>query len=286
MKETQLKTPSGRSELFVDGTGGHEDQLIILLYGEEHSGKSRLGATGPEIAGYVPTDRKTRYSAEKASKEFGTKILLPKNDLVREAIKGIRSGWMTEAMSDHDVEKLKEATKAQYRTHANAAKEIAWTLYDHPDVKLIQIDSFGQLYQDVIFAHYGRTGHVIKRIGKEYFKDKTEANKEMKDFVDSLSGKHLILTHQNKAEYENNKATGVDTWAGWGGLGFSCNLQIQMRTNSKFNPASEKVDEQWHWGLDLIKSIHKPELEGEAGQLLLTDDMITLTNLMTIVLGD
>lgn len=286
MKEIKLQTPSGRSMLFTDGTGGHEEKLIILLWGVEQSGKSRLLATGPDVAAVVPTDRKARYSVEKAAKDLDKRIMMPMQDFVREAIKGVRAGWMTEEKDSKEIDTLIESSKKTYRTLINDVKECTWTMHDQPQVELVAIDSFTQFYEDMKYAHYGRTGHVVKKLSeKKMFKDTSQANQELQDFVNSLSDKHLILTHKSKAEYENNAATGDDTWAGYKDLGYLCNLQIETVLNKKFNPDSEKESEQWHYGLNIVKCLHKPELEGAAGQLCLLDDMITLDNLMAAVLG-
>lgn len=287
MKEIKLVAPSGRSLLFTDGSDqAQEDKLVVLVWGVEHSGKSRLGVTGPEVAGIIPTDRKTRFSAIKTSTELGTKILLPKVDFVREAVKGIRSGWEATEKTDAEADPIIKETKKKYRTHINEIKDTAWAMYDHPDVQLLMIDSFEQFYVDLKFAYYGRKGHIIKKMNtKDMFKDTTDADQELQDFVDSLSGKHLVLTHRNKAEYVNDKATGRDLWSGFKHLGFKCNLQVEMVLNKKYDPNSDKEECQYHYGLNIVKSLHRPELEGEAGQLVLMDDLITFSNLKELVLG-
>jgi hypothetical protein len=289
MKEIKLPTPSGRSVLFTDAvdSSGNEDVLIIAGWGTEHTGKSRFGVTGggDGIAGIIPTDRKTRHSVRKTAEEFNKRILIPKEDFVRESIKGVRVGWSTEEKNDAEIEKITKESKLLYRKFVNQVKETAWALYDHNEVDVIQIDSFTHFYLDMTFAHYGRLGHVVKRIGTKLFKSMDEAKKETADFIDSISGKHLILMNQNTPEYVNNVATGNDIWKGYPDLGFKCNLQIEMTVNKKFNPAkSDDPNLNWHWGLSIIRSLHKPELEGEAGRNILTDEMISFENLKMLVL--
>lgn len=287
MIEKQLKTPSGRSMPFTDGSDGQEENLICIIWGVDHSGKSRLGATGPEIAGYVPMDRKTRSTAQKTAKEHGRRILMPVQDFVSECVSGIRTMPMPDdEKSDAEIDKVKKETMKKYRTHVNAIKECAFTLYDCTDVKLIELDLFGQFYEYMKYAHYGRTGHVVKRVtGGKMFKDTAEADQEIIDFITLLSGKHLILTHKSTGEYVNNVATGNEVWKGFKHLGHLANLQLEMVLNKKFNANSNKDAESWHYGLNLVKSLHKPELEGEAGKLIMTDDSITFENVMATVLG-
>lgn len=287
MNEIQLPIPGGKSNMkFVEaGGGGQEEKLIVICWGVDHSGKSRLGATGPATVGYVPLDRKTRATAEKTSKQHDKRILMPVQDFVQDSIKGVRTIKEATEKDEKDLAKMVEATKSTYRAQVNKIMECAHTLYDCKDVNLIEIDLFGQFYEWMKYAYYGRTGNVVKKVtGGKMYKDTSDADQEIIDFVNSLSGKHLILTHKSSDEYVNNVQTGNTIWKGFKHLGHSCNLQVEMVLNKKYDANSDKPDRFWHYGLNIVKSLHKPELEGEAGQLVLMDDMITFDNLKALVL--
>lgn len=291
MKEKSITTPTKDDLLFTDGsdTSTSTNPLITLAFGEDFTGKSRFGATGPEVVGCVPLDRKTRATFERVCREQGKRYLLPKHDLVREGNPIIRGGW---AATDEEIDAKEEAaiierTKKEYRQHVNRVKEITWALHDNRDVQIVMIDLFEQFYQDMLFAHYGRVGHVIKKIGKtdKIYKDTSEANQEIVDFVNSIADKHLILTHRTKDEYFKDVKTGKMTWSGYKWLGHCCNLVVEFVKNRQFDPTSEDERKSWHYGLSVVRSIDNVELEGPAGQLVLKDEWITFENLQQTVSG-
>lgn len=289
MKETKLKSTSGKELLFTDGSGNNETPLIICTFGEDFSGKSRLGATGPSVVGVVPLDRKTRYTIEKTAKEFGRKILMPKTDLVREGNMSVRAGWASTdtELNDKEIDEITEKTKKAYRQHVNMVKEVTWALHDNPDVRLVVIDLFEQFYQDLKFAHYGRTGNLVRKMaGGKMYKDTSEADQEIVDFINSIASKHLILTHRRKDEYEKNVNTGRMTWSGFKWLGHNVNVVLEQEVNKRYNPASDEDDKSWHYGVSVRKCLHNIELEGPEGKLALKDDFVTFPMLAKTVFPD
>lgn len=278
MREITIKSQSGKNIEFTSGSGGHETSLVILSFGEDFSGKSSLGATGPGISAIVPLDRKTRFAAEKRAKECGGSILMPKQDLVRAGNISLRAGWKSEEMEVDDKKafEIDKVTRVAYRQHINMVKDIVWTLHAKDDVRLIQIDLFEQFWQDLCFAHYGRSSHLVRKLatGKVY-KDTTEAEKEMVDFVNSISDKHLILTHRTRDEFYNDVRTGRMTWSGNKFLGHLCNIVLEHVKNRKFDPNSNDPTKSFHYGVNVQKCLHNTDLEGPDGQLVLTDDDIT-----------
>lgn len=286
MNEIKLKSPSGKQIEFTSGSGAQEDKMVMIGFGVDFSGKSSFPATYTEgLVGVVPVDRKTRFSAEKRAKELGTRLLMPKKDLVREQNKVVKAGWgITDKELDQKaVDDLTKETMKAYRNHINEVKDITWALHDNPDVGLIVIDLAGQLYQDFLYAHYGRAGAAVKRINEKVFKDHSLADQEYKDFVESLTSKHLLLMHKRRDEYIANKPTGHDTWEGYKYLGHSANMVVEFNLNRNYKPDSEDDNKSWHYGLSVVKCLHNTELEGEAGRLVLRDSMITWETLMALV---
>lgn len=301
MNEVKVKAPTKKdiASLFSDGSEEAASQsssapLIILAFGEDFTGKSRFGATGPEVIGCVPLDRKTRATFERTCKELGKRYLIPKQDLVREGnmvVRGRRQELLEakeDEKTDSEIAKIVETTKKAYRAHVNMVMEMTWALHDNPDVQVIMIDLFEQFYQDMIYAHYGRVGHIVKKIGTtgKVYKDTSDANQEIVDFINSISDKHLILTHRTKDEYFKDVKTGKMTWSGYKWLGHSCNLAIEFVKNRAWDPDSEDAKKSWHYGLNVAKSTDNVMLEGPAGQLALKDEFITFEMLQSLVLGD
>lgn len=291
MNEIKLKTQSGREMNFIRGgvssANRHETSLIIIMHGEDFTGKSRFGATGPETSAYIPLDRKTRFSAINCAMELGRDILLPQVDFVREGNMTVRGGWKAEEVEvdEKKAAEMDKATRIAYRAHVNQIKNAAWSLHDRSDVKLIQIDLFEQFCQDMVFAHYGRTGHKILKIARtdKIYKDTSEAHQEIVDFINSISDKHLILTHRTKDEYYNDVKTGRMTWSGNKFLGHSANVVVEMVKNRRYVAGDNDDKKSWHYGLTVQKCLHNIELEGEAGQLMLKDEMISFPMLAMAV---
>lgn len=271
-------------------SSGGESKLLITSFGPHGSGKSRFGATGPEIIGGIFLDRKTRFSFKKTAEELGKRFLLPEIDFVREANPMIKAGMaeMYQAgeseIQDGKLAEITNKTKKHYRAHVNMVKDYAFALHAHKDVQIIMIDLFGQFYQDVRYAHYGRTGHVFKKIeGAKGFQDTSQADTELIDFINIISDKHLILTHKDKDEYVKNVPTGRRVWDGFKYMGNHTNLVIEHVVNKKWKPESENENEQWHFGLYVQKSLHMPDLEVHEDLPTLMDDFISFPNLAQMV---
>lgn len=102
----------------------------------------------------------------------------------------------------------------------------------------------------------------------------------MVDFVNSLTDKHLVLTHRRKDEYDGDNKTGRMTWSGYKHLGHSVNMVIEHVLNKKYDPRSDNPEKSFHYAVNVRKCLHNAELEGPDGQGLLKDDFITFSMLM------
>jgi hypothetical protein len=280
MQEYKLKSFSGKEIAFTTEVTGQDRKLIVCSFGPDFSGKSRFLCTGPvkgkQLIGIVPTDRKTRLTVQQAMDELKRhgKILLPKQDLVREVNPSKMSWAANPNVTDKEAE---EKTKVHYRAHVDKVKEVTWALHAHPDVSLICIDLFQQFYQDMKYAHYGRKQFALKKVTKDYYQDTHEADQEIIDFINSISDKHLILTHKSKPEYENDKATGRMTWEGFKFMGNHVNVVVEHHNNKKFDPKKENdPDTNWHYAMSIRRAQwNAAEVEGEAGEKILKDEWIT-----------
>lgn len=272
---------------FTSKPQSSKTKLHICMFGPHGSGKSTFMATCPGCA-VIPLDDKTRYVVEKKSQELGVPVLMPPEDLVRETGKAMRSGWGSKLeMTDVEYKKYLTESKKIYRAHVDRVKEMTWAIYDHPDVKTVCIDLFGQFYQDVLYAHYGRIGHKILTMdGGKTYKDTKDADQEVIDFLNSLSEKHLVLTHKNKDWYENNVNTGKQGPDGFKYIGNHTNLLIESECNRFWNPNSTKEEFQWHWAMSIRKSMHNTDAEGENGHRVLKDEMISFPMLALQVFPD
>lgn len=294
MQEVKLKSASGKDLIFTDDSDvAASTSLIIASFGQDFGGKTRLPITGPDIVGVIPLDRKTRPTVKKTAAEFGRRILMPKQDLVRSGNMVTRAGFSAseEALDDNKIKEINEDTRKSYRSHVNMVKDVTWTLHANKDVRIIMIDLFEQFYQDVCFAHYGRIGALVRKLpGDEKFRDTKEADQEIVDFINSIADKHLILTHRRKDEYEappgirkKKVPTGRDTWSGYKWIGHNVNLIIEHVVNRVYDPNSGEQDQSWHYGVNVRRCLNNVMLEGPDGQLLMTDEFVTFGNLAAAV---
>src|SRR5262252_1566 len=82
--EFKTVTRDNREVVLSSSFGLMKPKIHMNAFGLDTSGKTRFPLTGPELIGYIPLDRKTRRTVEKASKETGKRFLIPKNDFIRE----------------------------------------------------------------------------------------------------------------------------------------------------------------------------------------------------------
>lgn len=255
MKELHARTQ------FVELTGSSPDKLAIVNYGGAGSGKTRLVATMPGKLGFIPLDRKSRRTMERAAAELKLpkgKIVFPKDDFVR------LGKPMQLALMDP------EAQMKFYREHVNRIKDALFSLSEKPDVDSIGIDTGTQLTEDVLFANYGRDQKIYPR-------DRGAFNSEMKQILAAVSNKHVIIPHESRSIWKNDKPTDKNEWVGWSKLDYNCNVIVEQTGP----PATLKLD--YKFGLTVRLCQDSPDLIGET---ILMDEDITFEMLATSIFPD
>jgi hypothetical protein len=234
-----------------------EDKLSILSYGEAGVGKTELIASALEVGnvGVIPLDRKTRRTLAKAAAgryaATGNKLYFPPEDFIRHAKP------MEVAMMDTS------AAMAYYTTHKNKIMDAIYTFVERKDIDTIGIDSGTQLWEDIMFSHFGRAQRIMPR-------DRGPANQDIKDIMNALQEKHVIITHQATEVWKNDKPTGKFEWSGFSRLDYYCNVIVEQTHNEKTNT----------YGLVVRGCQDMPEL---IGQEILNDENITFQMLgMTV----
>lgn len=266
---------------FIELTGDEQDKFSIASRGGQGTGKSRLAATMPDPIGVIPLDRKTRATVAKISKELGKKILIPKEDFIRVG------NPMQLAMMQDDCGKSKKmefgsvmpdcCSSHFYRWHVNRIKEAAFKFAEMPDKKCksIVIDTGSQLSQDVLFACYGRTQKIMPR-------DRGMYNEEMKNIIDSISGKHLLITHKEKEIWKNEKPTDETRASGFGEIGYHVNVEIR---HYRGKPVSQDDGSKWKpFLIDIDQCQANAALVGE--RKALEDEAISFQQLAMLVYPD
>lgn len=240
---------------FKDLSGSTPDKLAIASFGRGGSGKTRFICTMPGKVGVIPLDRKTRRTLERTAAELNLKkgkIQIPDHDFVR------LENPMKLAMLNNDD------AMTFYRNHVNRIKDAIYSLAEST-VDSISIDSGTQLAEDVLFANYGRDQKIYPR-------DRGTYNSEMKQLFASIQHKHLLITHEARAIWKNEKPTERDEHAGWSKLEYNTNVMVE-------HSYSEKKEE---FSMQVRMSQDRPDMIGET----LLDDNITFEMLAIMLYPD
>lgn len=257
-------------EIKIDGFVSNPsatESIALGLFGEQGTGKTRLLTTMPDPIGIIPLDRKCRATVSRIAEELGKVVVFPKADFIRvenpmrlSMLKPTCGGNVEVKLTDKEPRYC--CAIHYYRWHVNRIKAAAYRLYDHPDIRSIGIDTGTQLWEDILFAHYGRSERIMPR-------DRGPANQEMIEFLNCLSGKHLAITHKAREVWKNDKPTGRYEWAGFPHLGYHVNVIAECTCDETKGP-----DDENRFALNVVMCQDNPDIQGPGGKRLLVDDQI------------
>lgn len=245
-----------------------DNSLVIAAYGLEGSGKTRLLATMPGPVGVIPCDRKSRATIKKEMEQLGRKdIFMPKDDFIRH-----------DNPTKLGLLKPDDAMK-YYGEHVKAIMEASYTLLNHPDIRSVAVDGGSQLWEDILFKHYGRNQRIMPR-------DRGPANQDMIDFLAAMTGKHFAITLKADNKWVNDKPVeGLLEPKGMRQMGFHVTLIVEMRHNERYNPSVEREEFQWQFQAQVKHCQMEPLLQlAENGTL--RDEMINFQTLASMVYPD
>jgi len=267
-------------EFTTDGRG-NSGPYIIALFGEENVGKTRLPLTGPEVIGYVPLEMKSYATLEKDEKEFGKKVLKPK-DPTSLLVPKRRVDTMA-----NDIERQKF-----YIQHVQKIKETTYAMLENKDVKLAVIDKFTTFCVHQEYAING-LNPKLKPINGIPKIPKSEVRQSIIDFINCLSqfDKTVILNCASKGDYDVVDAEGNPLRNTWDSgclymLGSHANIVCELATNPFWDAKKKGPKFDWKYALNVRKAQKNPVLEGPEGNPLLKDDMVSLPYLIQAVEGD
>ncbi len=158
-----------------------DNKPAVCVYGEENVGTTRFGCTAPHDDGWIgwlALDKNSKATVEEIKLKEGLPILINKDPFIthKEA--------MTMAITEDPEVVKKLYTKAVKQVFEQAVK-----LAEHPEVESIVIDRASQLFDMILFSHFGRRNQI------ETFQ-RGAVNQDMIDFINALSGKNLVLIHK------------------------------------------------------------------------------------------
>jgi len=251
-------------------------KLSVVPFGEGGRGKTRFILTAPGPIGVIPLNRKCRPTIENFMSSVcpGKKIYFPKQDLIRHG-----NPMKTAMMDPYCENKLVKVGVSEpaccarhyYRWHVNRVKDAVWTMAENPDIRTIAIDDGTQLYEDILYAHYGRANRISD--------EKTvygPPNQEMIDIINSIDHKHLIFPHQAKDEYKGKTATGRDTVKGFKEVGYYVSVLAEF--------TRDDAKQDFHLSVRMCQE--NAGLHGDGGRNLLKNDDISFLNLAIKIFGE
>lgn len=295
---SSLLSPTTSSIQIFEVATYHQEPLVMVVYGAEGCGKSRLMGTAPSTIGVIPMERKSRRSVVQSALESGKRVVMPQIDLIRTS-RAMLIATMPEACIDplsYKNMKLEDAVKkaegemqrkaekipldgespsccqrCYYRWHANRTKYVGYMMAAMPEVKTICIDTFGQFIDDILFANYGRNERIMPL-------DRKTFNREVSEFINDLSHKNLILSHHAAQIWKDNKPTSkTKPQSSFSKIGHYVSVVVKMSRNE------DKAEGEGRYTLTVEDCQARASL---IGMELLMDDQITFKNLAMQVYED
>ncbi len=170
-----------------------DDKPAIGCFGLEGTGKTRFAATSPGPIGLVALDKKSKRTFRDIANQLGVKVVVNEKPMMtdKEAI--------TMAMIDGDLDpKDKKLVMETYAAVVKRVIDLSMAYAGHPDIQTIVVDTCSQLFDWILFSHFGRRNQIAPT-------SRTAPNQDMIDYVNALRSKNLVLIHRAKEIW---KATG------------------------------------------------------------------------------
>lgn len=220
-------------EIKVPGFGydaSPDSQPSVCVFGEDNTGTTRFGCTAPcsdGAIGWLAIDKNSKITVEKYKEEFKVPILINQKPFMTHA----------EAMKMALEEDPKEV-KAVYVEVFKRITEAAIKLAEHKDVESIVLDRASQIFDYILFSHFGRRNQI------ESFQ-RGAPNQDMIDLINALSTKNLVLVCKaseiwvNTTEIDRNtgrvkqKPSGKFKPDGFGGIGKFVTATIELTAQRK-----------------------------------------------------
>lgn len=249
--------PGGVPINLVVAEPDYQEPLIIGSFGGPGTGKSRLMATAPAL-GLIPTERKSKGTVIRDAAALGRTVIVPDAELIRTGnpmlIANLQNtcivigddrhkGWTAGQIQD-EMQEIADTIRIDsdhptcckrhyYRWHVNRVKSVAYTMaLDSPQIQTIGIDTFGTLCDDFSYANYGLTGVIdAKEFG---FAPREDMIREIRQFLNTIATKNLILSHHSKAVWKDNKPTSKSQLDGkFSKLGHDVSIMIEQTRNDE-----------------------------------------------------
>jgi hypothetical protein len=168
-----------------------ENRPAICCFGEENVGKSRFGCTAPHedgLIGWLALDKNSKGAVDEYKKAHkANHIMVNAKPLMTH----------TEAIKIAMEEDPKK-TKVLYKEILGRVFDMGMAVAEHKDVESVVVDDGSQLFDWILFSHFGRRNQI-----ESYMRG--APNNDMIEFVNAMGGKNLVMI-----------CRGQDIWADTG----------------------------------------------------------------------
>lgn len=168
-----------------------ENKPAICVFGEENVGKSRFGCTAPHedgLIGWLALDKNSKGAVDEYKRVHKADYIMVNAKPLMTHAEAIKVA----------LEEDPKKTKATYREILDRVFKLGVALAEHKDVESIVVDDGTQLFDWILFSHFGRRNQI------ESFM-RGAPNNDFIEFVNAMNGKNLVMI-----------CRGTDVWADTG----------------------------------------------------------------------
>lgn len=170
-----------------------DDKPALGVFGLEGTGKSRLAATAPGPLGLLSLDKKSKRTFQEIAGKLGTVVVSNDKPLMSD------KDAISMALTDGDGDpKALAKIKSTYTDVVHRVFDLGMAYAAHSDIQTIVVDTCSQLFDFILFSHFGRRNQITPT-------SRGAANQDLIDFINATRSKNLVLIHRSKEIW---KATG------------------------------------------------------------------------------
>lgn len=224
-----------------------DNKPAICVFGDENTGKSRFGCTAPHddgLIGWLAMDKNSKSTIEEYKQKHQA------NHIIVNSKPFISHAESIKVALEEDPAK----TKIIYKAVVDRVFTQAMALAQHPDIESVVIDDGSQLFDYLLFSHFGRRNQI-----ESYLRG--ALNSDFVDFINALSSKNLVMICRGqdiwkdtgevdtKTGKKKQAPTGLLKPEGFGKIGKFMTAVLELTAKRK-KPSTEDVqkalNEKYH----------------------------------------
>jgi hypothetical protein len=218
-----------------------DSKPALCVFGETNVGKSRFGCTAPHedgLIGWLALDKNSKAAVDDYKRQHNADYIVVNDKPFMTNVQAVKI-----AMNDKPAE-----AKALYKDILNKIFDAGMALAEHKDVESIVVDDGSQLFDIVLFSHFGRRNQI------ESFM-RGAPNNDFIDFITAMGSKNLCMVSR-----------GADIWADTGEVGAD-GKKKQAPTGRLKPEGFNKLDKFMTAVIELSAKRKKPSTEDRAEAL-------------------